>query len=95
MNATTTMPTRIGGGCPLCGRMSYVDLTPQEDAGLQAYVTGGGYIQEVLPQTDAAVREFVMGVVRNRQGYCRDCMDLMFGHTSERINYIRGGKHNE
>lgn len=73
--------TEIEGECPLCGEMSHVALTEQEYAGLMKYQLGGTLIQKALPETDPAVREFAKGAYP----CCHDCMELLFGNTSDRI----------
>lgn len=68
--------------CPLCNKYSHVALTDTEFGNYMKYRNGGITIQKALPDTEPAVREFIRF---EREGYCHDCMETMFGKTSERI----------
>lgn len=69
--------------CPMCNKASSVVLKGEEVDGISKYwAYGNTLIQDALPNTEPAVREFV----RNPMGsYCNGCMKMMFGKTSDRI----------
>lgn len=77
--------------CPFCRQMgkpksSLVTLFGDEVEGFSRHVLVGEAIQDALPNTDPAVREFVR-MTHNpyQEAYCREHMELLFGRTSERI----------
>ena len=69
--------------CNLCGDLSYVKLTDKEYHSFWKYSHQQWYehktIQECMPKTNAVIREYL------KTGYCKDCMEKMFGKTSNRI----------
>ena len=80
---------RVGGFCPLCKSFAYVDLSTQEARQLAVYQEGTGLIQDLMPDTDRAVREFLRGIVLCGGGYCRECMGDLFGCTSRKIRFTK------
>lgn len=69
--------------CPMCRKTSHVALTDNEwEKYMPYYLYKNQLIQEAMPDTDPAVREFVR---LEEMGYCHDCMKILFGRTSERI----------
>ena len=74
---------KIEKQCVMCGKYSHVDLTDEEAIGYQKVVDGTiTFIQDALPNTDPAVREFLMP---RGGGYCSNCQEMLFGRGSERI----------
>lgn len=71
---------RVSSVCPMCKRLSHIDLTEKESQQFLAY-KDGEFIQVAMPDTDDSSREFFIS------GFCHDCMSLIFGSTSERICY--------
>lgn len=66
--------------CPMCGKTSSVILKNEEVDGIKNYWTyGNKNIQDSLPNTEPAVREFV------KSCYCKQCMKTLFNNTSDRI----------
>ena len=66
--------------CPMCGKTSSVILKNEEVDGIKKYWTyGNTNIQDALPNTEPAVREFI------KSCYCKKCMKTLFNNTSDRI----------
>lgn len=76
--------------CPFCKmrgvhKRSMVTLFGEEVDGFMKHLTGE-FIQNALPNTSPAVREFVrMTNNLNAESYCSDHMKELFGKTDERI----------
>lgn len=67
-------------GCPMCNKTSSVILKDKEVDGIKNYWTyGNKNIQDALPNTEPAVREFI------KSCYCKKCMKTLFNNTSDRI----------
>lgn len=66
--------------CPMCNKTSSVILKDKEVDGIKNYWTyGNKNIQDSLPNTEPAVREFI------KSCYCKKCMKTLFNNTSDRI----------
>lgn len=66
--------------CPMCNKTSSVILKDKEVDGIKKYWTyGNKNIQDALPNTEPAVREFI------KSCYCKKCMKSLFNNTSDRI----------
>lgn len=66
--------------CPMCNKTSSVILKDKEVDDIKKYWTyGNKNIQDALPDTEPAVREFI------KSCYCKKCMKSLFNNTSDRI----------
>lgn len=66
--------------CPMCNKTSSVILKDKEVDNIKNYWTyGNKNIQDALPNTEPAVREFI------KSCYCKKCMKTLFNNTSDRI----------
>lgn len=70
--------------CPFCSRDSHVVITGNNKVEtLTDYLSSGiNHLTQALP-FEAPVREFL------RSGYCRECMEQLFGTSSTKIKYVR------
>lgn len=66
----------------MCYKTGHVLLTDAEFSAYMKHYFHGDLIQNCLPDMDPAVREFIR---LPNDGYCHDCMELLFGRTSDRI----------
>ena len=68
--------------CGICGKDSYICLSNEELDSLREYLSGDGYIQDLLPSLNRCEREFI------KSGFCPRCQELIFGNgETERITY--------
>lgn len=70
--------------CPFCDRKSHVVITGNNKVEtLTDYLSSGiSFLTQDLP-FEVPIREFL------KSGYCRECMELMFGTSSTKIKYVR------
>lgn len=69
----------VAAQCPMCGETSHIVLEGDEVSGYMAYNALNILLQDAFPAMDAPSREFV------KTGYCKECMKMLFGRTSDRI----------
>jgi len=70
--------------CPFCSRDSHVVFFGNNKVEtLTDYLSSGiSFLTQDLP-FEVPIREFL------KSGYCRECMELMFGTSSTKIKYVK------
>ena len=62
---------KINRMCPMCRKLSAIEIADEVAPAIELYNAGFGYIQDIpLPANE---REFI------KTGYCMKCQDILFG----------------
>lgn len=89
LNEEITDNNTIYGDCSICGKEIYVELTPEEYNQFVDYTEGDSLIQDLMPNTEADVREFLIGYAKGMGPMCATCQEMLFdGENSDRIKYV-------